>query len=44
MQGFIILVIIGTEKLIVTEVDRWIEGGNLFSWVLTVLDKVVKKG
>ena len=26
MQGFIILAIIGTEKLIVTEVDGWNDG------------------
>ena len=43
MQGFIILAITGTEKLIVTEVD----GRTLLHldscWVLTVLENVAKK-
>ena len=30
MQGFIILTIIGTEKLIGTEFDRW--GGQMDGW------------
>ena len=47
MQSFIILAIIGTEKLIVTEVDGRTEWRTLLHldscWVLTVLEKAAKK-
>ena len=43
MQGFIILAIIGTENLIVTEADGWTLLQFDTCWVLIVLEKVAKK-